>query len=120
VRLDVLTAEAVDRVRKRAPHATIAADLQSCLVHVDPAGVDYAICNLIDNAIKWSPPDCAVRVAVADGQVSVTDHGPGVPAEDLPHIFERFYRAPAAQGMPGAGLRRWAAGEWPRSSFSTA
>jgi two-component system, OmpR family, sensor histidine kinase MprB len=73
-------------------------------VHVDPSGVDHAICNLIDNAIKWSPPDGAVQVVVADARVSVTDHGPGIPDEDLPHIFERFYRAPAARGMPGAGL----------------
>ena len=49
-------------------------------------------------------PIGAVRVVVADGHVSVTDHGPVIPDEDLPHIFERFYRAPAARGMPGAGL----------------
>jgi len=104
VRLDLLTDEAVHRVRQRTPHAAIVADLQPCLVHVDPAGVDHAICNLIDNAIKWNPPDGAVRVVVADAHVSVTDHGPGIPDEDLPHVFERFYRAPAARGMPGAGL----------------
>jgi two-component system sensor histidine kinase MprB len=104
VRLDLLTSEAVHRVRQRTPNAAIVADLQPCLVHVDPAGVDHAICNLIDNAIKWNPPDATVRVVVADAHVSVTDDGPGIPDEDLPHIFERFYRAPAAQGMPGAGL----------------
>jgi two-component system sensor histidine kinase MprB len=104
VRLDLLTSEAVHRVRQRAPHAAIDADLQPCLVHVAPPGVDHAICNLIDNAIKWNSPDGAVHVAVEDGRVSVTDHGPGIPDEDLPHIFERFYRAPAARGMPGAGL----------------
>jgi two-component system sensor histidine kinase MprB len=104
VRLDLLTSEAVHRVRQRTPHAAIVADLQPCLVHVDPAGVDHAICNLIDNAIKWNPPDGAVHVVVGDGHVSVTDVGPGIPERDLPHIFERFYRAPAARGMPGAGL----------------
>jgi two-component system, OmpR family, sensor histidine kinase MprB len=104
VRLDLLTSEAVHRVRQRTPHAAIAADLQPCLVHVDPAGVDHAISNPIDNAIKWNPPDGAVHVVVADAHVSVTDHGPGIPDEDLPHIFERFYRAPAARGMLGAGL----------------
>jgi two-component system sensor histidine kinase MprB len=104
VRLDLLTSEAVHRVRKRTPHAAIAADLQPCLVYADPAGVDHAICNLIDNAIKWNPSDGAVHVVVADAHVSVTDHGPGISDEDLPHIFERFYRAPAARGMPGAGL----------------
>jgi two-component system sensor histidine kinase MprB len=104
VRLDLLTSEAVNRVRQRSPHAAIFADLQPCLVHVDPAGVDHAICNLIDNAIKWNPPDGTVQVVVADAHVSVTDHGPGIAGQDLPHIFERFYRAPAARGMPGAGL----------------
>jgi two-component system sensor histidine kinase MprB len=104
VRLDLLTSEAVHRVRQRIPHAAIVADLQPCLVHVDPAGVDHAICNLIDNAIKWNSSDGAVHVVVTDAHVSVTDHGPGIPDEDLPHIFERFYRAPAARGMPGAGL----------------
>jgi two-component system sensor histidine kinase MprB len=104
VRLDLLTSEAVHRVRQRTPHAAIATDLQPCLVHVDPAGVDHAIGNLIDNAIKWNPPGGAIHVAVADAHVSVTDHGPGIADEDLPHIFERFYRAPAARGMPGAGL----------------
>ena len=104
VRLDLLTSEAVHRMRQRTPHATIAADLQPSLVHVDPAGVDHAICNLIDNAIKWNPSDGTVHVAVADARVSVTDHGPGIADQHLPRIFERFYRAPAAQGMPGAGL----------------
>jgi two-component system sensor histidine kinase MprB len=73
-------------------------------VDVDPAAVDRAIANLIDNAIKWNPPDAPVRIVVENGRVSVTDHGPGIAENDLPHVFERFYRAPAARGMPGAGL----------------
>jgi two-component system sensor histidine kinase MprB len=73
-------------------------------VHVDPAAVDHAVSNLVDNAVKWNPPDTAVRVVVENGRVSVSDHGPGIAHEDLPHIFERFYRAPDARGMPGAGL----------------
>ena len=104
VRLDVLTDQAVHRLRQRVPHAVIDAELRPCLVHVDPAAVDHAVSNLVDNAIKWSPPDTAVRVVVENGRVSVSDHGPGIAHEDLPHIFERFYRAPDARGMPGAGL----------------
>ncbi|HKB31226.1 MAG TPA: HAMP domain-containing sensor histidine kinase [Streptosporangiaceae bacterium] len=104
VRLDLLTDEAVRRVRQRMPHAAIDTDLHPCLVHLDPAAVDHAISNLIDNAIKWNPPDAAVRIVVDNGRASVTDHGPGIADENLPHIFERFYRAPAARGMPGAGL----------------
>ena len=92
------------RLRQRVPHAVIDAELRPCLVHVDPAAVDHAVSNLVDNAIKWSPPGTAVRVVVENGRVSVSDHGPGIAREDLPHIFERFYRAPEAQGMPGAGL----------------
>jgi two-component system, OmpR family, sensor histidine kinase MprB len=104
VRLDLLTDQAVRRLRQRVPHAAIDTELHPCLVHVDPAGVDHAICNLVDNAIKWNSSDGAVHVAVDNGRVCVTDHGPGIPDEDLPHIFERFYRAPAARGLPGAGL----------------
>ncbi len=104
VRLDLLTGEAVRRLRQRAPQAAIVAVLHPCLVHVDPAAVDHAVSNLVGNAVKWTPPGAAVEVAVADGQVSVTDHGPGIAEADLPRIFERFYRAPAARDMPGAGL----------------
>ncbi len=104
VRLDLLTDEAVRRLRQRVPHPAIDTRLHPCLVHVDPAAVDHAVSNLVDNALKWTPPDAAVRVVVENGQVSVTDHGPGIADEDLPRIFERFYRAPAARGMPGAGL----------------
>ena len=104
VRLDLLTDQAVHRLRQRAPHVVIDADLRPCLVHVDPAAVDHAVSNLVENAVKWSPPGTAVHVVVENGQVSVSDHGPGIAHEDLPHIFERFYRAPDARGMPGAGL----------------
>ena len=104
VRLDLLTEQAVHRLRQRVPHAVIDAELRPCLVHVDPAAVDHAVSNLVDNAVKWSPPDAAVRVVVENGRVSVSDDGPGIARADLPHIFERFYRASDARGMPGAGL----------------
>ena len=105
VRLDLLTGEVVHRLLQRAPDAVVETQLQPSLVEADAAAVDRAIANLIENAIKWNPPDAAVRVVVDNnGHVSVTDHGPGIAEEDLPHVFERFYRAPAARGMPGAGL----------------
>jgi two-component system sensor histidine kinase MprB len=104
VRLDLLTADVVHRRQRRSPDVTVHMTLEACLVFADPAAVDRAIGNLVDNAIKWSPPGGVVEVDAAAGQVSVTDRGPGVAAEDVPHIFERFYRAPAARGLPGAGL----------------
>jgi two-component system sensor histidine kinase MprB len=104
VRLDLLTDEAVRRLRQREPHAAIDAVLHPCLVHADPAALDRAISNLVSNAVKWTRAGDAVRVVVEDGRVSVTDRGPGIADTDLPRIFERFYRAPGARGMPGAGL----------------
>ncbi len=100
----MLTDQAVHRVRQRASHAVIETELRPCLVHVDPAAVDHAVSNLVDNAVKWSPPQVAMRVVVENGRVLVSDQGPGIAPEDLPHVFERFYRAPNARGMPGAGL----------------
>ena len=93
-----------DRVRQRTPHAAIVADLEPCLVHVDPAGVDHAIGNLIDNAIKWSPEGGTVCVELHRGTVMVADQGEGIDEEDLPHVFERFYRSRESRGMPGSGL----------------
>jgi two-component system sensor histidine kinase MprB len=63
-----------------------------------------AVGNLLDNAVKWSPPGGAVEVRVDDGEVTVRDHGPGIAQSDLPHVFDRFYRAPSARGLPGSGL----------------
>jgi two-component system sensor histidine kinase MprB len=45
-----------------------------------------------------------VEVELRDGMLTVRDHGPGFADEDLPHVFERFYRAKDARGMPGSGL----------------
>jgi two-component system sensor histidine kinase MprB len=74
--------------------------------HVDgaPSALNRATANLIDNAVKWSPEGAPVEVSVRDGTVTVRDHGPGIDAADLPHIFDRFYRAPAARTLPGSGL----------------
>lgn len=60
--------------------------------------------NLLDNAVKFSPPGGAVEVALRGGELTVRDHGPGVPADDLPHVFERFWRSPSARALPGSGL----------------
>ena len=69
-----------------------------------PARLDRAVTNLLDNAAKWSPPGGQIEVHVRDGELSVRDHGPGIDEADLPHVFDRFYRAPAARGLPGSGL----------------
>jgi len=58
----------------------------------------------VDNALKWSPPDGRIRISAAAGTVEVSDDGPGIPADDLPYIFDRFYRSATARAQPGSGL----------------
>src|SRR5207302_8627553 len=73
-------------------------------VHGVPATIERAIGNLLDNAAKWSPEGGEVHLEVRDTQVTVRDHGPGIADEDLPYVFDRFYRARSARGLPGSGL----------------
>ena len=104
VRLDLLTADAVERMRRNQPGVTFTTELSESLVHGVPATIDRAVGNLLENAAKWSPPGGEVEVRVHDGQVTVRDHGPGIDDQDLPHVFDRFYRASSARGMSGSGL----------------
>jgi two-component system sensor histidine kinase MprB len=104
VRLDLLAADAVERARRNRPNVIFTTDFHESLVHGAPSTIERAVANLLDNAAKWSPPGGDVEVAVHDGEVTVRDHGPGIADEDLPYVFDRFYRASAARGLPGSGL----------------
>ncbi len=104
VRLDLLTADAIERTRRNRPSVEFETDLHESLVHGAPSTIERAVANLLDNAAKWSPPGGPVEVAVRDGEVLVRDHGPGIAEEDLPYVFDRFYRSRGARGMPGSGL----------------
>jgi two-component system sensor histidine kinase MprB len=104
VRLDELAARAVERARRHAPQVAFETDLQPTVVNGVPARIDRALANLLDNAAKWSPPGGKVEIAVRDGEISVRDHGPGIDPNDLPFVFDRFYRARTARGLPGSGL----------------
>jgi two-component system sensor histidine kinase MprB len=104
VRLDLIAADAVERARRNSPEITVSADLQESVVHGVPATIERALANLLDNAAKWSPPGGEIEISVRDGEVTVRDHGPGIDDEDLPYVFDRFYRARSARGLPGSGL----------------
>jgi two-component system sensor histidine kinase MprB len=104
VRLDLVASEAVERARRNRPAVTFTTDLQESTVQGVPSTIERAVANLLDNAAKWSPPNGDVEVAVRDGALSVRDHGPGIDEEDLPYVFDRFYRSPSARGRPGSGL----------------
>jgi two-component system sensor histidine kinase MprB len=103
-RLDHLAADVTNRVRVRNPSVTVIAKLEPCSVRAVEARVERAMSNLLDNAVKWSPPDGEIEVRVSACALSVRDHGPGISPADLPHVFDRFYRSPHARGLPGSGL----------------
>jgi two-component system, OmpR family, sensor histidine kinase MprB len=104
VRLDLLVSDAVERSQLHAPGVDFRTDLAPSLVRGVPERIFRAVANVLDNAAKWSPPGGTVEVKTAEGEISVRDHGPGIAPEDLPHVFDRFYRSPAARGTPGSGL----------------
>jgi two-component system sensor histidine kinase MprB len=95
---------ALQRVRRRAPGVTFDVSTAPWWVVGEPAALERAVTNLLDNAAKWSPADGTVTVRVAGGVLTVDDQGPGIAPEDLPHVFERFYRAKESRSMPGSGL----------------
>ncbi|MFF4750815.1 sensor histidine kinase [Streptomyces sp. NPDC002514] len=95
---------ALRRARLRGPELTITADLAPWYVRAEPSALERAIVNVLDNAVKFSPDGGAIDVALDRGVLTVRDHGPGIPAEELPHVFDRFWRSPSARALPGSGL----------------
>jgi two-component system sensor histidine kinase MprB len=102
--LDGIVAAAVERARHRAPELRFETRLDPYTVVGARSRLERAVDNVLDNAIKWSPPDRTVDVRLVDGSLTVRDHGPGIAEADLPHVFDRFYRAAAARALPGSGL----------------
>jgi signal transduction histidine kinase len=79
------------------------------LVSADPDRLERILANLLGNSLKYSTPGTPIRLTVARGHeeavVSVTDEGPGIAADDLPHLFERYFRASGdAEHHEGLGL----------------
>jgi two-component system, OmpR family, sensor histidine kinase MprB len=104
VALDELTSDAIERAGRRARGISFERRIEPSLVHADPQRVGRAISNLLDNAAKWSPPGGRVSVEVGGGMVTVRDHGPGFPGDQLDRVFDRFWRADEARGRAGSGL----------------
>lgn len=104
VGLHDIAQSALERARLRGPELTIKAGLEPWYVQAEPAALERALVNVLDNAVKFSPPGGAIEMALNKGELTVRDHGPGIPAEDLPKVFERFWRSPSARSLPGSGL----------------
>jgi signal transduction histidine kinase len=115
IELDELARSCADALGSaaKARHVSIVVDGPATLVNADADRIRQVLINLLDNAIRYSPPDQVVRASISsDGPtaaVSVQDRGPGIPAADQARVFERFYRADKSRareerGASGAGL----------------
>ena len=104
VDLEDVVDRALARVRRRAPRVEFATETEPWWLTGDAAALERAVTNLLDNAAKWSPEGGTVSVRLARGVLTVDDAGPGISEEDLPHVFERFWRSRESRAMPGSGL----------------
>jgi two-component system sensor histidine kinase MprB len=103
VALDQLAERAAERARRRSGRA-IVVDAEPAPVVGRPQQLLRAVGNLLDNATKFSPDATPIELTVRPGRLEVRDHGPGIAADDLPLVFDRFHRALDARSLPGSGL----------------
>ena len=96
-------ADVVERYQRRTGRM-IRLEADDSPVRAQPAGVQRAISNLVDNAVKFDASGGLVEVRVHQGRVDVLDRGPGIEATDIPLVFDRFHRGADARTMPGSGL----------------
>jgi two-component system sensor histidine kinase MprB len=104
VRLDELVGESVARARRHAPRVHFEAALEPVVVEGTRERLARAVNNLLDNAATHSAPGGVVEVHVGPDGVRVRDHGTGIAEQDLPHLFDRFYRGATSRQRPGSGL----------------
>jgi two-component system sensor histidine kinase MprB len=104
VRLDRIVEDGIARARRNAPTIEFAARLEPLMVEGMPDRLGRAVNNLLDNAAKHSPPGGPVEVTLDADGITIRDHGTGIDAEELPHVFDRFYRGAHARGTQGSGL----------------
>jgi two-component system, OmpR family, sensor histidine kinase MprB len=103
-RLDRIAEDAVARSRRNAPSVQFRTSLEPVIVEGVPERLGRAINNLLDNAARHSPRGGVVEVVVDANGLRVRDHGPGVDKQDLPYVFDRFFRGANARGQQGSGL----------------
>ena len=104
VRLDELATESIAWLRRHAPDRVVEAVLEPTVVEGRPERIARAINNLLDNAHKYSPMADPIEVAVAEGEVTVRDHGPGVAEAEREQVFARFHRGDGVRRVAGSGL----------------
>ncbi|RMB62373.1 sensor histidine kinase [Tessaracoccus antarcticus] len=102
--LSEVVESALSRARRRGPGITFDVELDHTQCLGDAQNLERAITNLLDNAVKFSPPEGTVTVTLNSGVITIVDEGPGIAEDDLEHIFDRFYRSDRARNTPGTGL----------------
>jgi two-component system, OmpR family, sensor histidine kinase MprB len=102
VRLADVAERAAQRARRRFGRDVVVTADES-LLDGRPNALERATQNLVDNACKFAP-EGPVEVTVEDGRVTVRDHGPGLREDDIPHLFDRFFRSVDMRSKPGSGL----------------
>ena len=95
---------ALDRVKRRGPGLSWRVRLDPLYLVGEPDALERAVTNLLDNAVKFSPAGGTITVELIGDRLRVADEGPGIADEDLPHVFERFYRSEHARATTGSGL----------------
>jgi len=103
VALGQLAERAAERTRRRTARQVLV-DADASVVRGRPLALERAVSNLLDNAAKFDPGGEAVSVEVRAGVVAVLDRGSGIAADDLEHVFDRFFRSADARSRPGSGL----------------
>ncbi|MBK5222774.1 MAG: HAMP domain-containing histidine kinase [Acidimicrobiia bacterium] len=93
-----------ERAARRTGRDVTVEVIDEGVVRGRPGAIERALSNLVDNALKFSDDDAPVEVRVDGGTVEVLDRGIGIAPDDLPHVFDRFYRSVDARSRPGSGL----------------
>jgi two-component system, OmpR family, sensor histidine kinase MprB len=102
--LQDVVANAVTRAKRRGPSMMFDVHLAEHQLVGNHDTLERAFTNLLDNAVKFSPSGGLITVMMKDQTVVVSDQGPGIADEDLPHVFDRFYRSDLSRNTPGTGL----------------
>lgn len=95
---------AIARAKRRGPSLTFDVELNPFYLVGESDSLERAITNLLDNAVKFSPQEGTVHVLLEGDRLRISDQGPGIPDDELPHVFDRFWRSPTARNTPGSGL----------------
>ena len=95
---------AIARAKRRGPSLSFDVELNPLYLVGEPDSLERAITNLLDNAVKFSPPGGTIHVLLEGDRLRISDQGPGIPDDELPHVFDRFWRSPSARNAPGSGL----------------